>query len=97
MTIQTETTPRSVPEVLLMLRSPGSGWLATLLAAVGEASRDSDFSDSHRAILRQYLDNGMPAAVGEAALARTLAFQADLDRAAASATTEAPAIRHRVA
>ena len=46
----------SVPEILLMLRAPGAGWLATLLAALDEASRDSDFNAYHRAILARCLE-----------------------------------------
>lgn len=79
----------SVPEVLLMLRAPGAGWLATLLAALDEASRDPDFNAYHRAILARCLDEqAVPAAIVEAARQRTIQFEAAL-----AATVQADA-RH---
>jgi hypothetical protein len=69
----------SVPEILLMLRAPGAGWLATLLAALNEADRDPDFNAYHRAILARCLDEqAVPAAVAEAARQRTLQFEQSL-------------------
>lgn len=66
----------SVPEILLMLRAPGAGWLATLLAALDEASRDPDFNAYHRAILAHCLDEqAVPAAAAEAARQRTAQFE----------------------
>lgn len=66
----------SVPEILLMLRAPGAGWLATLLAALDEASRDPDFNAYHRAILARCLDEqAVPAAIAEAARQRTAQFE----------------------
>lgn len=70
----------SVPEVLLMLRAPGAGWLATLLSALDEASRDPDFNAYHRAILARCLDEtAVPAAVAEAARQRTIQFEQALN------------------
>lgn len=75
-----ETDFCSVPEILLMLRAPGAGWLATLLAALDEASRDPDFSASHRAILARCVDDqAVPAAVAEAARQRTIQFERSLE------------------
>ncbi|TAN05452.1 MAG: hypothetical protein EPN36_06655 [Rhodanobacteraceae bacterium] len=66
----------SVPEVLLMLRAPGAGWLATLLSALDEASRDPDFNACHRAILARCLDEqAVPVAIAEAARQRTIQFE----------------------
>lgn len=66
----------SVPEILLMLRAPGAGWLATLLSALDEASRDPDFNAYHRAILARCLDEEtVPAAVAEASRVRTVQFE----------------------
>src|SRR5947209_19853553 len=42
-------------ELLLALRSPTSGWLATMVCALEEAVRDPDFSANHRALLTQLL------------------------------------------
>lgn len=75
-----ETDFCSVPEILLMLRAPGAGWLATLLAALDEASRDPDFSASHRAILARCVDEQtVPAAVAEASRQRTIQFERSLE------------------
>lgn len=69
----------SVPEILLMLRAPGAGWLATLLAALDEAGRDPDFNAYHRAILARCLDEqAVPAAVVETARQRTIQFEQSL-------------------
>lgn len=66
----------SVPEILLMLRAPGAGWLATLLSALDEAGRDPDFNAYHRAILARCLDEqSVPAAVAESARLRALQFE----------------------
>lgn len=66
----------SVPEVLLMLRAPGAGWLATLLSALDEASRDPDFNAYHRAVLARCLDEqSVPAAIAESARQRTAQFE----------------------
>ncbi|HEX7371127.1 MAG TPA: hypothetical protein VF284_12690 [Rhodanobacteraceae bacterium] len=69
----------SVPEILLMLRAPGAGWLATLLAALDEAGRDPDFNAYHRAILARCLsEQAVPVAVVEAARQRTIQFEQTL-------------------
>jgi hypothetical protein len=69
----------SVPEILLMLRAPGAGWLATLLAALDEADRDPDFNAYHRAILARCLtEQSVPAAIAEAARQRTVQFEQSL-------------------
>ncbi|MDE2271527.1 MAG: hypothetical protein KGJ94_06030 [Xanthomonadaceae bacterium] len=69
----------SVPEILLMLRAPGAGWLATLLAALDEADRDPDFNAYHRAILARCLtEQSVPAAIADAARQRTIQFEQSL-------------------
>ena len=69
----------SVPEVLLMLRAPGAGWLATLLSALDEASRDPDFNAYHRAILARCLgEQSVPPAIVDMARQRTVQFEAAL-------------------
>lgn len=80
MNAKTDTDFCSVPEVLLMLRAPGAGWLATLLAALDEASRDPDFNAYHRAILARCLnEQSVPVAVAEAARQRTILFERSLE------------------
>lgn len=81
----------SVPEVLLMLRAPGAGWLATLLTALDEAGRDPAFSARHRAVLARCLDEqSVPSAIAEAAQQRTRQFEESLTAAAATHTPSAP-------
>ncbi|MGH8114260.1 MAG: hypothetical protein ACREPS_04295 [Rhodanobacteraceae bacterium] len=76
MNTNTDTAFCSVPEILLMLRAPGAGWLSTMLSALDEAGRDPDFNAYHRAILARCLDEQMvPAAVAEAARQRTIQFE----------------------
>lgn len=76
MNANAETGFCSVPEILLMLRAPGAGWLATLLSALDEAGRDPDFNAYHRAILARCLDEqAVPAAVAESARLRTAQFE----------------------
>lgn len=80
MNANTDTDFCSVPEILLMLRAPGAGWLATLLAALDEAGRDPDFSASHRAIVARCLDElAVPAAVAETARQRAIQFEQALE------------------
>ena len=63
-------------ELLLALRSPTSGWLATMICALEEALQDPDFSEHQRALVRQMLDsNGIPANVAAAAEARLVRFE----------------------
>lgn len=83
MNTKTENAFCSVPEMLLMLRAPGAGWLATLLAALDEASHDPDFNAFHRAILARCLEEqSVPAAVAEAARHRTIEFEQILNATA---------------
>lgn len=85
----------SVPEAMLMLRAPGAGWLATLLAALDEASRDPDFNAYHRAVLARCLtEQSVPAALAETARQRAEQFEASL---AATFDDERPADRQRLA
>lgn len=66
----------SVPEILLMLRAPGAGWLATMLSALDEATRDPDFNAYHRSVLARCLaDASVPAAIADSARQRTLQFE----------------------
>ncbi len=89
MNAQTDTDFCSVPEILLMLRAPGAGWLATLLAALDEASRDPDFNAYHRAVLARCInEQAVPVAVAEAARLRTTQFEEPLE-----ATTQAESPR----
>lgn len=63
-------------ELLLALRSPRSGWLATMICALEEAMRDADFSEHHRGMIRQMLDGGaIPAPVAVAAEERLASFE----------------------
>ena len=63
-------------ELLLALRSPSSGWLATMVCALEEAVRDPDFSEHHRALLTQLLAaNAIPAPVAAAAEDRLCRFE----------------------
>ena len=63
-------------ELLLALRSPTSGWLATMVCALEEAVRDPDFSEHHRALVRQLLDaDAIPAPVAAAAEGRLSRFE----------------------
>jgi len=80
MNANTDTDFCSVPEVLLMLRAPGAGWLATLLAALEEANRDPDFNAYHRAILARCInEQAVPVAIAEAARQRTIQFEQVLE------------------
>lgn len=68
-------------ETVFALRAPGSGWLATLICALDEASRDPDFDDYHRRLLVQLLREGTPAAAVVAAAHRRMAeFESGLER-----------------
>ena len=63
-------------ELLLALRSPASGWLATMVCALEEAVRDPDFSEHHRALLTQLLAaESIPASVAAAAEERLCRFE----------------------
>ncbi|MBS0570376.1 MAG: hypothetical protein JSS28_07200 [Proteobacteria bacterium] len=80
-------------EMLLALRSPKSGWLATLICALEEALKDVDFSEHHRAMVRQLLEQGaVSAAVSEAAEARLTRFEQNIaeSQVAMAAAVAAP-------
>lgn len=75
--------PLTVPEILLMLRAPGAGWLATLISALDEAQRDPDFDARQRMALAQLVgDQGLSSAIVDAARRRTAAFEIELELAA---------------
>jgi hypothetical protein len=84
-------------EMLLALRSPKSGWLATMICALEEALKDVDFSEHHRAMVKQLLEQGeVSAAIASAAEERLARFeqsvaetQARLTTAVAATATEA--------
>ena len=66
-------------EMLLALRSPTSGWLAAMVCALEEAVRDPDFSEHHRALVRQLLDvTAIPAPVAAAAQDRLNRFEEEI-------------------
>jgi hypothetical protein len=74
----------STHELLLALRAPNSGWLATLICALDEALRDPDFDPHQRGLLRALLDAAtIPGAVAEAAEERLRRFE---ERIAATQT-----------
>jgi len=63
-------------ELLLALRSPTSGWMATMVCALEEAARDPEFSEHHRALVMQLLDaNAVPEIVAAAAEERLSRFE----------------------
>lgn len=68
-------------ELLLALRNPDSGWLATLVVALGEAQADPDFTSHHQTLLAD-LCNGqpIPLVARAAALQRSLDFERRLAR-----------------
>jgi len=83
--ISTERAALTVPEILLMLRAPGAGWLATLLAALDEAQRDPDFDARQRMALAQLTtEQALPGAVADAARRRATAFEIELELAASA-------------
>lgn len=63
-------------EMLLALRNPKSGWLATMICALEEALKDVDFSEHHRAIVKNLLEQGaVSTVVSEAAEERLARFE----------------------
>jgi hypothetical protein len=72
----------TVSEILLTLRAPGAGWLATLISALDEAQRDPEFDARHRQVLAELLAQSVPAPVVEAARRRAVAFEIELELAA---------------
>jgi hypothetical protein len=80
-------------EMLLALRNPKSGWLATMICALEEALKDVDFSEHHRAMVKQLLEQGaVTAAVSEAAEERLARFEASVaeTQAGLAASVAAP-------
>ena len=66
-------------ELLLALRSPTSGWLATMVCALEEALRDPDFSAHQRDLLTQLLAaESVPSNVAAAAEDRLCRFEASV-------------------
>lgn len=71
----------AVPEILLTLRAPGAGWLATLIAALDEAQRDPDFNPRYRELFAQLAAGaGVPSAIADAARRRALTFENTLEQ-----------------
>lgn len=89
-------------EMLLALRSPTSGWLATMICALEEALKDPDFSEHHRAMVMQMLEQGaVSAAVAAAAEERLTRFEASVAEtqaglAAAVSTTATASARPKL-
>ena len=85
--------PAPNTEMLLALRNPKSGWLATMICALEEALKDVDFSEHHRAMVKQLLEQGsVTAAVSEAAEERLARFEASVleTQAGLAASVAAP-------
>ena len=84
----------TTPTLLLALRSPQSGWLATLIAALDEARADPGFDARQQALFAE-LAAGAPiaASVRKAAMERQYAFDSSMaeELAAALEPTELPA------
>ena len=84
----------TTPTLLLALRSPQSGWLATLIAALDEARADPGFDARQQALFAE-LAAGAPiaASVRKAAMERQYAFDSSMaeELAAAFEPTELPA------
>ncbi|HET6546067.1 MAG TPA: hypothetical protein VFG55_04890 [Rhodanobacteraceae bacterium] len=77
-------------ELLLTLRSPDSGWLAAMICALDEASRDPRFGGQQRGLLRDLLDaGGVPNAVSRAAADRLSQFEIAIRDSEASNECEA--------
>jgi hypothetical protein len=68
-------------EMLLALRNPDSGWLATLVVALGEAQADPSFTAQHQQLLAELCaGQPIPLVVRAAALQRSLDFERRLAR-----------------
>ncbi len=84
----------TTPTLLLALRSPQSGWLATLIAALDEARADPGFDARQQALFAE-LAAGAPiaASVRKAAMERQYAFDSSMadELAAALEPAELPA------
>lgn len=80
MTVMNQATPS---EILLALRSPGSGWLGVLACAIDEASHDPRFDAHQRDLAMQLLNGGvLPEALIAAARTRAAQFEAELENQA---------------
>ncbi|MGA8277724.1 MAG: hypothetical protein WB784_05975 [Rhodanobacteraceae bacterium] len=67
---------KTTSELLLTLRSPESGWLAAMICAFDEASRDPSFEGYQRGLLRTLLEMGsVPTPVSRAAADRLSQFE----------------------
>ena len=77
-------TMATTSELLLALRNPESGWLATLIVALSEAQSDPSFTEQHQAMLAALCQGQpIPVVLRAAALQRSLDFERRLDRASA--------------
>jgi hypothetical protein len=67
-------------EMLLALRNPDSGWLATLIIALAEAQADPGFTSHHQTLFAD-LCHGQPISLvlRAAALQRSLDFERHLE------------------
>jgi hypothetical protein len=74
-------TMAATSEMLLALRNPDSGWLATLIIALAEAQADPGFTSHHQALFAD-LCQGQPISpvLRAAALQRSLDFERRLAR-----------------
>lgn len=94
--------PAPNTEMLLALRNPKSGWLATMICALDEALKDPDFCASHRDMVMQILERGeISDAVYAAAENRLAHFEASIAEtqtglAAAVASTATQAARPKL-
>lgn len=78
-------------EVMLALRAPGADWLATLITALDEASRDPAFDQHLRGIFADLAAaEALPTAVVAAAHRRTQEFSRRLTDDFAEASVPAP-------
>lgn len=78
-------------EILLTLRSPNAGWLATVLCALDEAMQDPSFDAGQRAVVREMLDRpNLPHAVAIAAHESLCEFEIAVSQGQASTPVAAP-------
>ena len=67
-------------ELLLALRDPDSGWLATLIIALAEAQADPAFTSRHQALFADLCQGQpIPLVLRAAALQRSLDFERHLE------------------
>ncbi|MDN5924569.1 MAG: hypothetical protein L0H70_06165 [Xanthomonadales bacterium] len=78
-------------EVMLALRAPGADWLATLITALDESSRDPAFDAHLRHVFAELAAaEALPTAVVAAAHRRTQAFSERLSEDFSAATQAQP-------